>query len=95
MNKTTENETLETTCCVEFGLPPPSNEIRWFLSGKMLELGANINKFREENETICSNLAFVIRRAHNEQSLDCLVLNELNESSSVMLDVLCKLSTSL
>ncbi|KAJ8046982.1 hypothetical protein HOLleu_05844 [Holothuria leucospilota] len=54
----------------------------------MLDLGANINESREGNERICSNLTFVIRRAHNQQPLDCLVLNELNESSSVMLNVL-------
>lgn len=89
-NVTNENETFDITCCIEFGLLPTTLEIQWLLSGRTLEFDAVTKEFKEGNKTLCSNLTFVIRRDNNQQSLDCLVRNEINESSSVILSVLCK-----
>lgn len=94
----TENDTIQTECLVNFGTGTRRNEIRWFINGgyELYQVSQRINESAIGSKmTLSSMLAFRSDRSHHEKTLVCLIPNNLNLSTSATLLVNYSATVSL
>lgn len=93
-----EGQLFTARCCVYIALWPNRVPIEWFIDGCFSIPSSSVSThiFKSNRQaTLCSTFTFKSNRRYHLTLVTCLVRNELNLSSSLQLEVLCKLHLSI
>lgn len=92
-NVSIENDTINASCCVDIAKTADSISIVWYLDSGPFYLRNNKTMLKQNKQDyidFCSRVSFYSTRKLDGLVLTCLVQNELNLSTSVMLQVMCE-----